>query len=787
MRQNVSPFRHFGFPPPCMKIPRVLLVVPALFGSFFGTAPLPGMPMWVPASQVVRAEVEPGQIITNVGRLLEQAHYSRKRLNDDLSKQILATYLDLLDYNRLFFNGSDVERFRARWGESMDDEMVLGRLDGAKEIYEVFRKRFDERITLAKRILDEKLEFTGDGTVELNRQKAAWPEDDAAAERLWRDRITGEVLLEKLNRNARVKGASKSDGKEEKKPDQEAKASGTGEATDPLAGALKTIRKRYDQLARNINEQGSDEVLKFFLQAVALTYDPHSEYLNKADLETFTINMRLSLVGIGAVLRSEDGYAKIMELVPGGPASKDGRIKVGDRVVAVAQGEEDFVECVDLKLDKVVGMIRGKKDTVVRIRIMPANSDSELRVVEIIRDEVKLKDSEAKGELIEWGKPGEAPRKLGIVILPSFYGDMDRNGNPNAKSTTRDVLAIVDRMKTEGAEGIVMDLRRNGGGFLDEAVNLTGLFIKKGPVVQVKSYNGEMNVLKDRNSDIAYDGPLVVLVNRGSASASEIFAGAMQDYRRAVVVGDSHTFGKGTVQQMVELSRVMPFSQNAADAGAVKLTIQKFYRAAGGSTQLMGVESDIVIPSLSDQKQNGEDSLKGPLEYDVVPAQEFDVWSRALHVDDLKKLSSERIGKSAEFGFVREDLERIKTRIEENTRSLNEAKRKSELDEDKTRRSKRLALRDANTDSKIGKTFKLTLDTIKEDVLPLWTPDENSRAALMDMEDEDEDEVVKKEKEAAKAKKNVPPYDPVKEEALSILSDLIRLDVTGETVQFKRK
>jgi carboxyl-terminal processing protease len=418
---------------------------------------------------------------------------------------------------------------------------------------------------------------------------------------------------------------------------------------------------------------------------------------------------------------------------------------------------------------------------------MPANSDSELRVVEIIRDEVKLKDSEAKGELIEWGKPGETPRKLGIVILPSFYGDMDRNGNPNAKSTTRDVLAIVERLKKEGAEGIVMDLRRNGGGFLDEAVNLTGLFIKKGPVVQVKSYNGEMNVLKDRNSDIAYDGPLVVLVNRGSASASEIFAGAMQDYRRAVVVGDSHTFGKGTVQQMVELSRVMPFSQNAADAGAVKLTIQKFYRAAGGSTQLMGVESDIVIPSLSDQKQNGEDSLKGPLEYDVVPAQEFDVWSRALHVDDLKKLSSERIGKSAEFGFVREDLERIKTRIEENTRSLNEAKRKSELDEDKARRSKRLALRDANTDSKIGKTFKLTLDTIKEDVLPLWTPDESSRAALMDMEDEDEDEVVKKEKEAAKAKKNVPPYDPVKEEALSILSDLIRLDVTGETVQFKRK
>ena len=769
-----------------MKIPRVLLVVPALIGSLFGTAPVPGIPMWVPATGVLRAEVEPGQIITNVGRLLEQAHYSRKRLNDDLSKQILATYLDLLDYNRLFFNASDVERFRARWGESMDDEMVLGRLDGAKEIYEVFRKRFDERTVLAKRILGEPLDFSGDGTVELNRQKSGWPEDDAAAERLWRDRLTGEVLLEKLNRNARVKGSDAAKGgKDTKGGGKETKPKEGSEASDPLAGALKTIRKRYDQLARNINEQGPEDVLKFFLQAVALTYDPHSEYLNKADLETFTINMRLSLVGIGAVLRSEDGYAKIMELVPGGPASKDGRIKVGDRVVAVAQGEEEYVECVDLKLDKVVGMIRGKKDTVVRLRIMPANSDSELRVVEIVRDEVKLKDSEAKGELIEWGKAGETPRKLGIVILPSFYGDMDRNGNPNAKSTTRDVLAIVERLKKEGAEGIIMDLRRNGGGFLDEAVNLTGLFIKKGPVVQVKSYNGEMNVLKDRNSEIAYEGPLVVLVNRGSASASEIFAGAMQDYRRAPVVGDSHTFGKGTVQQMVELSRVMPFSQNAADAGAVKLTIQKFYRAAGGSTQLMGVESDVLIPSLSDQKQNGEDSLKGPLEYDVVPAQEFDVWHRALHLDQLKKLSADRVSMSSEFGFVREDLERIKTRIEENVRSLNEVKRKSELDEDKARRTKRLALRDANADSRIGKTFKLTLDTIKEDVLPLWTPDENSRFA--DMEDEEDDEATRKEKEAAKAKKNSPPFDPVKEEALSILADLIRLDATGDTVQLKRK
>jgi carboxyl-terminal processing protease len=267
-------------------------------------------------------------------------------------------------------------------------------------------------------------------------------------------------------------------------------------------------------------------------------------------------------------------------------------------------------------------MIRGKKDSIVRLQVIPVDSatGSETKVVEIKRDEIKLKDEEARAELIEWSKPNGQTVKLGMITLPSFYGEPDRNTNPNAKSTTRDVLALIKRLKQEGIQGLVMDLRRDGGGFLDEAVSLTGLFIRQGPVVQARSWNGEVAVSRDKDTKIEYDGPLVVLVNRQSASASEIFAGAMQDYNRAIVIGDSKTFGKGTVQQMIELSRAFPPLANGSEAGAVKLTIQKFYRVAGGSTQLRGVESDIVLPSIYDLPDFGEESLKDPLAYDTFNA-----------------------------------------------------------------------------------------------------------------------------------------------------------------------
>ena len=582
---------------------------------------------------------------------------------------------------------------------------------------------------------------------------------------MWKDRITSELLQERLAKKKTV--------------------------------PAQAVGKRYDQFIRNLQEQSSEDVVKTFLLSLAQTYDPHSEYLSKNDLEQFSINMRLSLFGIGAKLRSEDGYAKIWELVPGGPALKSGKIKAGDRIVAVAQGDKEFVDCVDMKLDKIVNMIRGKKDTIVRIQLIPvdATNGTERHTVEIKRDEVKLKDEEARAELIEWTKPSGQTVKLGIIVLPSFYGDPERNSNPNAKSTTRDVLALLNRLKQEGIQGLVMDLRRDGGGFLDEAVNLTGLFIKKGPVVQARSWNGEVTLSRDKDPSIAYDGPMLVLVNRQSASASEIFAGAMQDYGRAIIVGDTKTFGKGTVQQMIELSRAVPFLANGSEAGAVKLTIQKFYRVAGGSTQLRGVESDIVLPSIYDQPEIGEESLKDPLPYDTFNALEFDKWEKPLHLDELRRRSGARIPLNPEFTYVSDDLIRIRKRMTENRISLNEATRQTELDDDKMRKDKRETERQERAKDKDPKVYRLTLENVvKKDLVPVRfvEPKQSKDAATVSDEDDapptDALSEPQQDKDGRTVFKSAPiRLDPVKQETLNILSELVDLAKMDGSSTAKKK
>src|SRR6478735_1105882 len=337
-----------------------------------------------------------------------------------------------------------------------------------------------------------------------------------------------------------------------------------------------------------------DEQVKLFLDALAQAYDPHSEYLSASDLKNFSINMGLSLVGVGAMLRSEDGYAKIESLVAGGPAQTSGRLKVGDHISAVAQGAKDFVDVRDMRLDKVVEQIRGKKGTKVRLLVIPVSAadPAQRKTIELVRDEIKLKDQEARADIILKKNRNGDPVKLGWITLPSFYADMDSH----KKSTTRDVLALLKRLKREKIGGLVIDLRRNGGGSLEEAISLTGLFVKSGPVVQTKGANGNIVVSSDPDPGIAYSGPLIVLTSRQSASASEIFAAALQDYGRAAIVGDQSTFGKGTVQTILDIGNYTSLlgSRSHKD-GALKLTIQKFYRVAGGSTQLHGVASDIVL------------------------------------------------------------------------------------------------------------------------------------------------------------------------------------------------
>jgi carboxyl-terminal processing protease len=692
-------------------------------------------------SPTLHAAPDPGQIMTSVGRLLEHGHYSRRKLDDSVSRQLLTNYLEALDYNHLFFTQKDVDAFTKKYATELDNDIVAGNTASAYAIHDLYKKRVTDRIAKAKEMLKQPFDFKSDRTVEINRQKAPWPKDEADADRIWRDRIENELLAEHLSKTEK----------------------------DPLA----RITKRYDRLQRTINEQTREDVLNIFLSTLAQTYDPHSEYLSKSELENFSINMRLSLVGIGAVLQSDEGYAKIMEMVVGGPAAKDGRLKVGDRVSGVAQGDKEFVDTVDMKLDKVVEMIRGKKDTIVRLQVLPVNATdpSQRKIIEIKRDEIKLKDAEAKAELVERPLPDGSMQRLGWITLPSFYADMDRSGAANAKSTTKDVLALLNRLKQEGISGLVIDLRRDGGGSLEEAVNLTGLFIKRGPVVQAKDSNGNVNVSRDRDSSIAYDGPLIVLTNKLSASASEIFSAALQDYGRAIIVGDSSTFGKGTVQNMIEIGRVMPFLGGGNEAGALKLTIQKFYRVAGGSTQLKGVLPDIKLPSLTDHPEIGESAMKGPLPYDTVDPVPFERWNVPLPKAELAQRSSARVASELEFKYIAEDISTVQKRLAENRLSLNLEQRKKEIDEEKARKAARKTARDESKPID-EKRFTLTLDNVSSPELQPYEEKKVEKAKL-------DDDVAEDEEIEAPGK----IVDAIRNETINILRDLIELTSGAKTAQ----
>lgn len=716
-----------------MKFSRTLL-------AFLATAGLQ------PGFCATTKEPDPAQLTIAVASVFEQLHYSKQRIDKGMSRKVLRNYLDSLDHNHLFFTRQDVDGFTEKWGDALDSEIVFGRVQAAREIHEVYRTRVEEYVAFIKAALAEEPKLDGERFIELNRQKAPWPSAGEEANKLWRDRLDSELIQERLAKKKKV---------------------------EPAAAILK----RYEQFLKGVREQKQEDVVNMFLLSIARTYDPHSDYLGKSDQEQFNISMRLSLFGIGARLRSEDGFTKVEQLVAGGPASKSGKIKPGDRIMAVAQGNGEFVDCVDMALDKVILMIRGDKDTVVRLQLMPVGSTnpSEYSVVELVRDEIKLKDGEAHAELIEWAVPDAPPLKIGYIELPSFYRDMTQNGNnPEAKSTTRDVLALLNRLKAEGIDGLVMDFRRDGGGSLEEAINLSGLFFKDGPVVQIKNWNGETTVSKDTDPSIAYDGPMVVLVNRQSASASEIFAAAMQDYGRAVIVGDSKTFGKGTVQQLLELNRIVPLLAKEPRAGAVKLTIQKFYRVAGGSTQLRGVESDILLPSTSDQPEIGEDGLKDPLPYDTIRALDINKWPKPLYLEELKRRAGKRVENNPEFAYVLEDLKKVRKYLDENKLSINESVRLAELDADKALREKREAERAKTQKGPDPKAYRITLDNVRSKELTPITFVEPK--VSKEGESPEEAPAPKEEKEETKEFKTAPlRYDPVKEEGLNILGDLVRL------------
>ncbi len=725
------------------------LAVPALI--FFSTA----------APQPLQAKSDAEQICVSVGRLLEEGHYTHQPLNNEVSRKLLQTYLELLDYSHLFFTQQDIDALSAKYRDALGDDILLGNLKPAYEIYDLYAKRVDQRVAKVKELLNQPVDFKADATIELSRQKAPWPKDEAEADQLWRGRITNELLQEKLSEH-------------------------------PIEPGPQLVARRYDRLARTVHEEDKNERVKLYLDALAQTYDPHSEYLSKADLKNFSINMGLSLVGIGAMLRTEDGYAKIESLVPGGPAQVDGRLKVGDRISAVAQGATDYVDVREMRLDKVVEMIRGKKGTHVRLLVIPADAadPSRRKSVELVRDEIKLKDQEARADIIIKKDENGNSVKLGWLTLPSFYADMDRH----QKSTTRDVLALLKRLKKENISGLVVDLRRNGGGSLEEAISLTGLFLRSGPIVQTKGSNSNIVISSDPDPGIAYAGPLVVLTSRQSASASEIFAAALQDYGRAVIVGDKNTFGKGTVQTILEIGRFTSLlGSRSQDDGALKLTIQKFYRVAGGSTQLHGVASDIVLPSLSDLPELGEGALKNCLPYDEVPSAKYAKWSdtHSLFIDQLQRRSAERVQKTTEFHYVMEDIERLRQKLNDNRISLNEEVRRKEIADDKVRKETRAKERLASNQEE-PRIYRLTLDTVDKPNLQLiMFPGKlaaakkggvSAKVAPEAAPDADSDLIGGGDEGDTKE----PAIDPERDETLNILADLVDLSHGPKTASANR-
>ena len=700
------------------------------------------------ALRPVRVGPTDPDIAATTAAILEQLHYSKRKLDDAMSGMFLDHYINNLDYLHLNFLQSDLDEFE-QYRTKLDDLTERrGDVRPAHEIFARLLERVQHRVDYVGKLLaTEKFEFTGNERYNLDRRKAPFPKDIQDARELWKKHLSYEILQEKLNNE---------------KPDEIA----------------RKIARRYARLLRTLQDYDGDDVLELYLSALARIYDPHSDYMGKSAFESFNINMKLSLFGIGALLQSEDGYCKIKSLVPNGPAEKSKELQPNDSIIGVAQGTGEPVDVIDMKLNKVVDLIRGQKDSEVRLTVIPADAPdpSARKVVRIIRDKIKLEEQEAKAELIELPiEGGSGSLRFGVIDLPSFYSEFDLTGNEpdseNKKSTTRDVEKLLAKLTNERAEGIILDLRRNGGGSLEEAINLTGLFIKKGPIVQVKDYDGRIYVDEDTDPRVVYDGPLIVLTSRFSASASEILAGALQDYGRALVVGDSSTHGKGTVQSLVQLKRHLKPTQAASkDPGTVKLTIRKFYRASGASTQRKGVTPDIILPSVNNYAEVGEASLERALPWDPITSAEFDKLDRITPIlEELKKRSEERVRNDIDFAYRLEDIEIFKKALADKSVSLNEAERLMEKEKTDARlkaRREEITSRQRTNE----KLYELTLKLAGAEGLPdPKGADADKESSTVATVSEDNDS------ETAGTEPKVPAVDASLKEVKRILVDLIKL------------
>ncbi|MBP5511566.1 MAG: carboxy terminal-processing peptidase [Kiritimatiellae bacterium] len=657
-----------------------------------------------------------GEILEKMARVLPGMHLSHQKLDDSVSCKAWTNLITSFDFDHSYFLQEDLDRF-AGMELKIDDAVQSGDVSFGYEIYRLFQKRLDERYTFVTNMLAHPISFNEEESYTWKRKNAPWPADPAEQDDLWRRRIKNELLISRLSRELDIANASN-------KTDKAAAATNaTGQTSTTNAPAPtieENIAAKYKQYKMIIDDLDEESILQRYLGAVAMAYDPHSDYMSPMRKEDFDIDMNLTLCGIGAQLRSEDGAAMIMEIIPGSPAERDKRpcrLVKGDKVIGVGQGDEEIVNTLHWPLNKVVRKIRGKKGTKVVLKVIPASdpSGNSTKRVDLIREEIKLEEQAATGRVERVTLKDGSVRSLGYVRLPTFYGTMDkRYGQPGFRSATVDVAKQIASFNSVNVSGLVLDLRNNGGGSLREAIDLVGLFVRSGPAVQVAE-RSQLGALPIRNaySAMAFRKPVVVMINRASASASEIVAAALQDYGRAVIVGDSQSHGKGTVQSVMSLGK--------PEYGSIKVTTASFFRINGSSTQIKGVRSDIVIPSLLDGlDMMGEDKLPGALPWSKVRAALYmPVGDVQKFVPRLKELSAERLSHNERYirytrytRRVREANERTEVPLEiEARRKLmkheNELRKLEEAEEEQEKKKG-----DGENDVILGETLNILSDLV---------------------------------------------------------------------------
>ncbi len=692
--------------------------------------------------------------------VLQNAHFSRTRFSSEMYEKFLECYLQLLDPQRVYFTQEDADKLKEHYASQFGDYLLVGQTTQlAQELYGSFSKRALSRIEQAEKLLQQyKAEmpaFNSDKTIARSRRKVARAKDNAELDQVWRNQVEDMLLTEVMRRENVARLA-----KEKGKPDPNANE---GPVADKILARLK--RQRCE-----IQEADLEDMVSHLLNAVAHVYDPHSDYMGAREEQRFKDAIKASIVGIGAQLREDDdGSTKIEGIVKGGPAAKNGQLKLGDHIVAVAtNGDEEWTDIMFMSIDKVVDLIRGKKGQPVKLRVQSADSGEE-KIITIVRDEVPMSESLASGKIVDVKDENGKTTRLGILTLPSFYVDLD-DGDVHCAA---DVKKIVRRMNDEGVRGIVLDLRYNGGGSLDEVRKMVGFFTGAGPVVQVKDSRGHVEKLTVSGRPI-FKGELVVIINRMSASASEIFAGAMKDYGRAVVVGDVASFGKGTVQVPRGLADYMPYFSSREGSGMIKVTVQKFYRINGASTQLKGVESDIALPTLTAGFQLGEAEMDYAMPYDEIPAAFGYVPDPRISriLPQLKERSAARVAADKDLQNNLWYTAYRKRLTTENTVYLNKEKRKAEnavLQDYKKQCDAERKVRYAEmekSDEKNLTIYRLNLGDVKAPVLPLASKDDKEE--FMDQAEDPEDELD-----------DTPDYpsnlDPILRESLNIVRDMIQL------------